>query len=353
MDQLARKGPRKTTLVLAAFVLVMAGISAGTWFYRYSRIQQAKQLSAQPAQGARPTAKTVLAPQPSSSSPTAMPEESHLPANPVPAKPRFQFSVDPMLEFDEDLRKALLGELTLTFPELPSYLGADPEKGTDAAYRNFTFHLLDVAEKVRGNRQPATLLAADLLASKIWCPEENKEECDQVRREFVQRNLSFEHEALGGGFYYSRDLLWRIWRDYPADDAGERTFVLLLGLGWDTSGICAKGSDQFREVIRQGELFLQDRPTSPYRGIVSLLVGQAYAAWWALGNERSSEMPDYVDPKRYQAGADEARLNAIHYFELVLQISPSTQLANYASQAIAPLRLEQVPEQYKFVCIYD
>jgi hypothetical protein len=55
----------------------------------------------------------------------------------------------------------------------------------------------------------------------------------------------------------------------------------------------------------------------------------------------------------YQAGADEARLKAIHYFEIVMQMAPNTKLAKYSSQVSHPLRLGQVPEQYKFFCVYD
>ena len=78
-----------------------------------------------------------------------------------------------------------------------------------------------------------------------------------------------------------------------------------LDLGWDTSGMCAKGTDQFREVIRQGESFLQQHPNSEYRAFVSHLVGQAYATWWMLSNEPTAAMADYVAPRPYKEGAAE------------------------------------------------
>ena len=269
------------------------------------------------------------------------------------ARPHFQVSVDPMREFNDDLKSNLVRQLSPAFPDLSKYLDFDEDKGADPELRNVTFQLLDAAAKEPANDQPVMLLAADLLASKIWCGDETKDGCEEVRREFNDHNLSFAHEQLGGGFFYSRDLLWRIWHDYPASDAGERAFIVLLNLGWDTSGVCAKGTDQFQEVIRQGESFLKDRPTSPNRAAVILLVGQAYATWWALSNRPSGEMSDYVDPQQYQAGAGEARLKAIRYFELLLQIAPGTKLAEFANQSIPPLQLEQVPEEYKFFCIYD
>jgi hypothetical protein len=340
------------TPILLGFVLVTVGISSGAWFYRNSRNRQAAQSPANPTPAVRPVAAIAVA-APSNTSATNAPPASNLLDIQTPARPHFQVSVDPMQEFSENLKSDLVRQLSPNFPELPKYLGIEGDKGADPELRNFTFQLLDGVARAPESDQPGMLLAADLLASKIWCGDENKEACEQVRREFTQRNLTFAHEELGGGFYYSRDLLWHVWRDYPASDAGERAFIVLLDLGWDTSGVCAKGADQFQEVIRRGESFLKDRPTSPNRGVVTILVGQAYATWWALSNQTSGEMSDYVDPQRYQTGAREARLKAIDYFESALQVAPNTKLAEYASQVLSPLRLEQVPEEYKFFCIYD
>jgi hypothetical protein len=352
MDIVTHKGFWRTAAGLLAFTLAMAGFATGAWWYQSSKREPAAQSPAQAVVTPHATAIAVLAPEPASKPAAATPPVSAA-ADLSAARPRFQISVDPLQDFNSDLKHELVEQLGPAFPELSKYLSMEPDKGTDPAYRNFTFQVLDAAAKAPSTDQPAILLAADLLASKIWCGIENKEVCDQVGRDFTQRNLSFDHDELAGGFAYSRDLLWRIWRDYPNTPAGERAFVLLLGFGWDTSGMCAKGSDQFREVIRQGETFLDQRPTSPNRALVALLVGQAYATWWALSNEYSEGMADYVDPKSYQTGADEARLQAIHYFEVALQMSPGIQLADYANQAIPALRQEQVPQDYKFFCVYD
>ncbi len=107
-------------------------------------------------------------------------------------------------------------------------------------------------------------------------------------------------------------------------------------------------------MIRQGESFLQQRPTSPHRALVMFLVGQAYATWWSLSNETGSNgMSDYVYPKQYHQGAEQARLKAIGYFEQVLQLVPETKLAEYARQILPALRAQQVQDGYKFFCVYD
>lgn len=240
------------------------------------------------------------------------------------------------------------------FPELQTVLSVQTAKSADPGYRRVVFQLLDAAEKAPADQRPAILLAADLVAQEIWCPSETKQQCDQIRSEFARYKLSLEYSELDGGFYYARDLLSRIWRDYPGTDWGERTFVLLLDQGVDTTHTCGKGADQFREVVRQGESFLRQRPSSPYRVVVTLLVAEAYTTWWSLSNETgNSEMSDYVDAERYREGAEEARLKAIGYFEQVLQMEPETQLTEYARRVLPPLREQQVLEGYRFFCVYD
>ncbi len=64
-------------------------------------------------------------------------------------------------------------------------------------------------------------------------------------------------------------------------------------------------------------------------------------------------MADYVDPKKYQEGAEQARLQAIGYFEQILRLAPETKLAEYARQVLPALREEQVQDDYKFFCVYD
>jgi len=272
----------------------------------------------------------------------------------IPTRPRFEISLDPMLEFQEDLRKVLLHDLVPAFPELPKFLGDPVAKSPDPARERFVFQLIDAVENGQADQRPAILLAADLVANEIWCPSENKEQCSQLRSHFAQHKLTLEYSELGGGFYYQRDLLWRVWQQYPETDWGERVFVVLLELGWDTSGTCAKGSEQFREMIRQGESFLQQRPTSRHRAAVLLLVGQAYATWWSLSNEPAdSPMADYVDPKRYNEGAEQARLKAISYFEQLVQLASETKLAEYAHQILPALREQKIQTAYKFFCVYD
>jgi hypothetical protein len=258
-----------------------------------------------------------------------------------------------MEQFRDEARKALAQQLRASYTNLPD-LNRETAKGVDPGYRDSVFQFLDAAEKAPAAEQPAMFLAADFMLQGLWCPSEQKIECDQLREQFAKHDLTFVYSELGGGSYYQHDLLWRIWKDFPETDWGERTFVLLLDSGWDTSGKCAKGADQFREVIHQGESFLQQHPNSPYRDFVVHLAGQAYATWWALGNEPKPAMADYVDPKLYKEGSEDARIKAIASFEQTLQLSPKSPLADYAEQFLPTLRQQQlIVDSYRFFCVYD
>jgi hypothetical protein len=356
MQQLTHKNPWKTVFIIVAFAFLTTVLGIAGWFYRYSRLHEVPPPS---ARATRPVARIMVAPlaamAPDTGTPGKSPSfpEPSLPEQ-IPAREMFEISLDPMQEFQEDLRKTLRRDLVPAFPELPKFLGDPLAQSPDPARERFVFQLIDAVETAPADQRPAILLAADLVADEIWCPSENKQQCDQLRSQFAQHRLRLEYVELGEGFFYQRDLLWRVWQQYPETDWGERAFVVLLGLGWDTSRTCAKGSEQFREMIRQGESFLQQQPTSPERAEVSFLTGQAYATWWSLGNEPAdSPMADYVDPKRYNEGAEQARLKAISYFEKVVQLAPETKFAEYAHQILPALRNQQIQNTYKFFCVYD
>jgi hypothetical protein len=355
MDETSPKGTRKTLLTFLAIGFSVATTGAGGWFYYDSRLRDIPPPPARAPQAYRPMARVMVAPQPSTTPSMGVPgEPSFLPSN-APERPIFHVLERRHLDdFREDLKKKVLDQLAPTYPELQSVLKDREEGSSEAPYQRVAFELLETAKKAPADQRPAILFAADLVAQRVWCAFENKGECDQLRADFARYQLTLARAELGGVFIYPHDLLWRLWREYPATDWGERAFVLLLDSGWDTSGICEKGEDQTREVIRQGESFLRQRPSSPYRGVVALLVGEAYASWWSLGNEpNGSDMSGYIDRKQFKEGADTARMNAIGYFEEVVRLSPDTGFSQFALEVLPPLHDQQILDNYRFYCVYD
>jgi hypothetical protein len=348
--QSARKIAREAVLVVFA-VFLMAALGAVGWHYRYSWLPVVPPPPARPSQATRPIAAIALV----SSRPPANggPIEPPAAAGQSETTPDVEISIHPVEQFRDDLKKALVEQLAPAYPQVPD-LNRETANGLDPGYRDSVFQFLAAAEKAPAAQQPPMLLAADFMLQGLWCPSEQKDQCDQLRNQFAGHKLTLAYSELGAGSYYQHDLLWRVWQHYPATEWGERAFVLLLDWGWDTSGTCAKGADQFREVIRQGESFLQQHPNRPVRGFVALLVGQAYATWWSLSNAPTTGMADYVNPQLYKEGSEQARLKAIGYFEQVLQLSPGTPLGEYGRQILPTLRAQQLTEdRYRFFCVYD
>jgi hypothetical protein len=356
MEQPASKSHWRTKLLFSAIGFLVAAAGAGGWFYYYSRLQDVPPPPpAKAVQAYRPFARIMAVPQaikePSVATPSAPPSQPST----VPERVVFHILQRRHLDdFREELKKTVVDELSPAFSELQTVLNDGEYPSSEPRYQRMVLQLLEAAKNVPADRRPVILFAADLVAQKIWCPIENKAECEQLRLDLARYQLTLTRAELGGVFVYPQDLLWRIWKDYPETEWGERAFVLLLDRGWDTSGICEKGEDQTREVIRQGESFVQQRPSSPYRGVVTMLVAEAYASRWSLSNEPAgSDMSAYVDRNQFQEGAEAARIKAIGYFEEVVQLAPGTSFSRYALEVLPPLRDRQILDNYRFYCVYD
>ncbi len=257
-------------------------------------------------------------------------------------------------DLNQGLTDAALKGIAPSFAAQAAFLA---QKGTDSdpRYQATVFQLLDGVEKAPVEQRPAILFAANLAAEHLMCLgsyEERTAQCNELQKHLGKYEIALENDELGGGLYYPNVLLWRIWKEYPKTGWGEQVFVLLLERGWDTSGVCKRGGEQTHEGIRQGESFLRERAKSRYRNDVTFLVAEAYASWWSM-SAPSGAMADYVDPKQYEQGAEEARTKAIIYFEKILQDAPQTGLGEYAREVLPHLREQHVIDDPKFFCVYD
>ena len=334
----------------------MLALGVSGWSYYTWRLKDVAPFPPAPPRNPRAVAVIMAAPQSPAASGTPAAGEEPPPAG--PERIHVDPGRDPMRKFYEDLNRDLsenaLREIRPSFPEISSLLPGK-EGDFDARYLEAVSRLLDGLDKAPVEQRPAILFAANLAAEHLACfgsYEERAAKCAPVQKELAKHGLALRHDELGGGMYYTSDLLWRIWQEYPQTTWGERVFVLLLERGWDTSGTCDKGGDQTREVIRQGETFLAERPQSPCRDAVTLLVGQAYASRWSMSAPPSGAMGDYIDPKDFKEGAEEARSKAIGYFEQI-QNAPENQLGEYAREVLLGLRKQHVLENPSFFCVYD
>jgi len=257
-------------------------------------------------------------------------------------------------ELESRLAMLLGEELRAPYPDYGALIVRLREGRGDPATQSKAYSLvLDLlkAAATRDARRPVLLHAADLLAAQLGSDDEHSPEWAARRRTLSAHGLAWEWSQLGATWVYGHGLLWRIWREHPSNPWGERAFVRLLALGWDTSVACRKGSDQFREVIRQGEAFRVRRAASPVRADVDFMVAQSYETWWSLS--QASPQDESAQPARYQAGALTARQKAIALYNDVLKLIPDSPEATYARRVLPRLALGFATNQRRFFCVYD
>ena len=353
---------RTLSVVLVGIPLLACGGVWG-WFYHQKHFSlpeppfsQAQRTPRRPAMAAIVLAAPLNAGQPSVSGQPATPESTE------PPPPSFTLPWDALEDFHQNVAKNLVSELGPSFPDLSSTLSPNVSGITsnEPVFSHTLFQLLEAFNTAPPEKKPKLLLAADLVATHLSCdvnhvsPAEAKPTCPDLQADLAKQGLPLHYDELGGGFFYRRELLWRVWQNYPESPSGEQAFVSLLEDGWDPSGTCAKGGDQTREVIARGDEFLQKHPASSYRTAVTYMIAEAYASWWSLSQTRSnSGLADYVDPKVFQEGADAARLKAIEYFEKIPPLAPGTKFDKYAQAAAESLRNKEVLQDPRFFCVYD
>jgi hypothetical protein len=129
-------------------------------------------------------------------------------------------------------------------------------------------------------------------------------------------------------FYYDPAAEWTL-RSDPVDlnelaekhlDSrwGREAFLMMTLIGW-SQGDCAEGPDQFREVIKRGEMFLKRYPRTETSDHIRLELANAYATWWNVSRAEpnpGAEPP--FSPEAYEPGAEAAKEKAIDLYRQFL-----------------------------------
>ena len=255
----------------------------------------------------------------------------------------------------EKLERELTSNLSDTFPSLSALLAQDRTKQDDNETISTLLRLLEAAKTAEPMRRPTLLLAADHLATRFSpsLPEMNEKtpEWDQLRKKLSGYGLRYQRDELDAGWFYFRDLLMKVWKEYPETRWGEYAFAELLNYGMNPTVGCANGSDTFHSVIEQGAKFLSERPQSPRRLEVSFTLARAYETWWSLS--QAAPVGSYGSPENYLEGADQARVSAIKHFQEVVRLAPESGEALYARRRLPRLQLGFDTNQRRFFCWYD
>jgi hypothetical protein len=249
------------------------------------------------------------------------------------------------------LDRRLIQELGAELPGLRALLAVEPPETKRTLQQQTLGQLLRAASTAGPERKAELLIAADRVANLLpdtRTPDPGSNERTENIAGFA---LHYRWSPLAAEWEYQHDLLRQVWREHPSTEWGAEAFLMLESIGWDTSAVCGKGTDQFRTVIGLGEKFLAEHPTNPRRVQVVFEIAQAYETWWSLSRAPSTD--DYAQAENYRAGAGAARNKATAMYQLVLELTPQSPEAAYARRQLPRLKLGIDTGQRRFYCIYD
>jgi len=267
-----------------------------------------------------------------------------------------QAGIDLMAEVDDLVRRvkdtgmpaAATNEMTALL-EKPDYFGGRNLPGDTqvvATFRNW----LKVAESRPVGQQAVTLVVADRVLdflSHSGVPLEKA-----AREEMKSLGANYVHDELAGGDVYAHGLLKKAKTLAPAGPSADQVLLFQMERGFDETGMCSAGEEEFSQVIQQGESLLAGARTLPTSTLASLhfMVGDAYATIVWLATTTDSE---YHNPKKHQPMAESARAKALEHYRAAFQLERGTARAQKAWKEAWRLAAGLPPTSERYFCVYD
>jgi hypothetical protein len=129
----------------------------------------------------------------------------------------------------------------------------------------------------------------------------------------------FDSDVWYGSDRFAEDVL----RRRPGTRWGQLAFLDQLWRG------------EYREVIAEGTAWLKQYPNSPFAITVMSHVARAYETWWSLSLAPEDE--ELVTAAEHKDGAEEARLQAIRWYERILRDAPTSVEARHARRVLVQI----------------
>lgn len=173
-----------------------------------------------------------------------------------------------------------------------------------------------------------------------------------ARAQMKDLGISYVHNELAGSDVYTHGLLGQAKALAPPGSAADEVLLLQMERGFDETGMCSAGPEEFTQVIQQGESLLagaRSLPTSTL-SLLHFMVGDAYATIVWLATTTDSE---YHDPKKYQPEAESARVKALEHYRAALNLERGTARAQKAWKQAWRLAACLPPTTERYYCVYD
>jgi hypothetical protein len=173
-----------------------------------------------------------------------------------------------------------------------------------------------------------------------------------ARGQMKDLGINYIHNELAGSDVYTHGLLEKAKALAPPGPAADEVLLLQMERGFDETGMCSAGPEEYAQVIRHGESLLAGARSLPTSTLSSLhfMIGDAYATIVWLATATDSE---YHDPKKYQPEAEAARVRASEHYRAALSLEPGTTRAEKAWKQAWRLAAGLPPTGERYYCVYD
>ena len=209
---------------------------------------------------------------------------------------------------------------------------------------------LAAAKSKPPGQQAMALLAADCVLA--FLDQGGVQMGEQARTEMGQLGARYVMNELAGGPVYAHTLLRAAKAIAPPGPAQDAILLVQMERGFDESGMCSAGAEEFTPVITQGESLLAGARSLPPETLAALhfMVADAYNTIVWLATTTDTE---YHDPKKYQPQADSARSKALEHYRAALKLEHGTARSHAAWRVAWRLAAGLEPTSGRYFCVYD
>jgi hypothetical protein len=267
-----------------------------------------------------------------------------------------QARIDLMAEIDELVRRvketgmpaAASNEMTALL-EKPDYFSGQSRPGDTQVVTTFRDWLKAATSRPPG-QQAVALVAGDRILD--FLTHNGVQVGEAARAEMKSLGVEYVHDELAGGDVYAHGLLKEANALAPPGPAADEVLLFQMERGFDETGMCSAGEEEFSKVIQRGESLLAGARSLPTSTLSSLhfMLGDAYATIVWLAKTTESE---YHDPKKYQQMAESARAKALEHYRAAFHLEHGTARAQKAWKEAWRLAASLPPRYGRYFCIYD
>lgn len=209
---------------------------------------------------------------------------------------------------------------------------------------------LTAAKSQSPDKRAIALLAADRVVDFLG--HDGFLVREAARAELKSLGADYVHDELAGTDVYAHGLVKEAKTLAPPGPSADELLLFEMERGFDETGMCGAGAEEFSQVIEQGEALLGGGRALPSstRASLHFMIGDAYTTIVWLAKTTDTE---YHDPTKYRPMAESARTKALEHYRSAFTLERGTARAQKAWKEAWRLAAGLTPAHGRYFCVYD